>query len=153
MSLSIIGLSVALTVLAPSMLLVFWPPRPAGPAGFSAGVLATALERSGQVGCLALATVTGPQTIARGLDAACAIGVVVLVAGYWMLWLRYVRGGRRVADLFSPVAGVPVPMAVLPVLIFAGLAIWAESAWLALAVTILAAGHLPNSWAGRVATR
>lgn len=150
MALSVIGLIVALAVLAPSMLLVVLPPRPPVSLGFSAGRLATALERCGQVGCLAFAAAFGPHAASPPAFVVVTAG---LVAGYWALWLRYVLGGRRARDLFAPVGPVPVPMAVLPVLTFATLAAWAASPWLALAALALAAGHVPNSWAGRLATR
>lgn len=150
MGLSVIGLFVALAVLAPSSLLAVLPPQPPVSLEFSAGRLATVLERCGQVGCLALATLDGPGSSTRPAFMAVTAG---LVAGYWALWLRYALGGRRASDLFAPVGRLPVPMAVLPVLTFATLAAWAQSPWLALAVVALAAGHVPNSWAGRLATR
>lgn len=67
------------------------------------------------------------------------------LAGYYALWGRYVLGERTIAGLYRPVGRVPVPMAVLPVLVFTATAAWSTSGWIAAGAALLATGHIPVS--------
>lgn len=66
-----------------------------------------------------------------------------VLALYYALWVRYVAVGLAGAALYRPLWGLPVPMAVLPVLVFLLVAAWLNNAWIAVAALVLAAGHLP----------
>ena len=140
MTFTLPGLLVALAVLAPNALLLVFRPTTGIPRTTDAGLLFTILERAGQVGCLVVLTMSG----ARGLDGW-LVGTLIVVAGYWALWARYLAR-RRFADLYAPLGPLPIPMAVLPVLAFGLAAAWAASWWLGIAVVLLAVGHLANSW-------
>jgi hypothetical protein len=134
------GLVVAGAVLAPSLLLLAFPLRSDGPVPAGPLVL-TWIERAGQALCLIVPVITedGP------LSWWWASVVVVLLAAYYALWCRYLVRGRRLADLYRPLWGMPVSMAVLPVLVFLASAAWLGNPWIAGAAVILAAGHVPAS--------
>lgn len=64
---------------------------------------------------------------------------------YYALWVRYLQTGRRVAALYWW-RGIPIPMAILPVVVFLSAAGWLGSPWIAVAALVLAAGRIPVSW-------
>ncbi len=135
------GLAVALTILAPSFLLIPWPARNAPSPLPKVGVALAALERIGQVGTLVLATVIVGEP---GHPAWLGM-VLVAVLAYYGLWVRYFARGREFSALYAPLGPLPVPMAVFPVLAFLAAAGWLGNPWLAGAAIILAAGHIPAS--------
>lgn len=79
--------------------------------------------------------------------AQAVLGIVmgVLLLGYGSLWVRYLVRGREPELLYGRWGGVPVPLAVLPVLAVAACAGWSGSPWILAAAAILAAGHVPIS--------
>ncbi len=145
MTFSIAGAVVSLVVLLPNLLLVVFPPRD-DLRPQDAGMVATILERAGQVGCLVLPfLVGGPGTWSWWL-----VPVVVAIGAYLALWGRYLVE-RRTASLYRPLGrawfALPIPMAVFPALAFLSAAGWLGSVYVGAATLVLAAGHLPNSWA------
>ena len=138
---SLAGLAVSLAVLAPNLALVWAPPRDRTAITVKVPLPVSALERVGQVGCLVLPAISGT----RGHVDAWLVLVVLLVATYHGLWVRYLRTGRRAAQLFAPLGPVPVPMAVVPVLAFLVAAIWLSTWPLAVASALLAVGHVTTA--------
>jgi hypothetical protein len=136
------GLIVSLLILAPSLLLLVWPahgqPRPVP----SAGRILSIAERAGQVGCLTLPAITGSEPTTDWL----LVGIIVCVAVFYALWLRYLLTGRRSSMLYRHLGPIPVPMAVFPVLAFLALAGWLASWWVLGAAVVLATGHLATAW-------
>ncbi|GAA3666093.1 hypothetical protein [Microbacterium marinilacus] len=132
------GLAIGLAVLAPNLLLPLFPPRtsiPSSPVPRALGWL----ERAGQALCLVV-----PALTASGDPVWWwLIPMLAALAGYYALWARYLLGGRRGEDLYRPLGVLPVPMAILPVLVFLASAGWLGSAWIAAAAVVLAAGHVP----------
>lgn len=139
MGFSLLGLLIGLAILAPNLLLTVFPPLDGIPSLGSAGPVFTALERAGQVGCLALLAATPAAPTLWLIPATLGI------AAYWALWARYVRS-RHFALLYAPWGRIPIPMAVFPVIAFAAATLNAWSPWPAIAVAALAVGHLANSW-------
>jgi hypothetical protein len=135
------GLALAAAILLPNALVVLLPPREGLRVLASTGPVPGVVERIGQVGCLAAAVLWGPD---RGA-AAWGWAMLAAVLAYDALWVRYLLAGRRASSLLAPVWGVPVPMAVLPVVAFGCGAVWSTSPWLVVATVVLAVGHLPNS--------
>jgi len=142
---SLIGLAIALAVLAPNLLLPVFPPVGGIPRTKDAGLPFTILERAGQVGCLALLAASGER-----FDhfSAWIPPLAICVGAYWALWARYVVR-RRFDQLYASLGAIPVPMAVFPVLAFGFAALWASSWWLGIAMVVLAIGHLTTSVAVR----
>lgn len=141
---SVAGCGVALLVLAPNLALLVAPPRGGGLPPSGAGTVVVLLERAGQAACLVLLVFSGATVHLGAVDGWLVVAVAAILA-YWALWLRYLRT-RSVWSLFAPVARVPIPMALLPVLCFAAAAGWAHSPWLFGASVVLAAGHWITSW-------
>ena len=139
MGFSLVGLLIGLAILAPNALLAIAAPRGGVPTAGSAGIVFTALERAGQIGCLVLLAVT------PALPTPWLIPTAASIAIYWALWGRYLRA-RDFALLYAPLWRIPIPMALLPVLALAAATLNAWSPWLALATAALAIGHLANSW-------
>lgn len=131
---------VSLVVLAPNLLLLPFPPREGLPTVHVPAIL-TVLERAGQALCLVVPAITAPGPVVWGWSVV----VTAAAAGYLGLWARYLATGRRVRALYSPVAGVPVPLAIAPVIVFLATAAWLSNPWVAAAAVILAAGHIPAS--------
>ncbi len=148
------GLLVLVAILAPSLLLAVRPPADPWPAPRSAGTMVDVAEHTGQVVvCVLLVLVepawedadlgwssgwAGARTVLLVIAAVCA------VLNY-VPWVRYLRGGRRLTDLFRPLWGLPVPSAVLPVGVLACVAVVGSDWWLAAATAVFAVGHVANS--------
>lgn len=135
------GLAIAVAVLAPSLLLLALPPRHPLPT-VRVSPLLSALERGGQAACLVIPVIVLPAPLAW----AWAVPMAVCLGAYLWLWIRYVRR-RDAGTLYRPWGPVPVPMAVLPVAVFATAGAWLGVIWLVLAAGVLAAGHIPTSLA------
>ena len=142
MTFSLPGLILSVVILAPSLLLLFF--RPTGMPEWvpDAGPVFTTLERVGQAGCLVAPALTATRA---ELDPWLLV-IGILVAGYYLLWGRYLAGGRRFSALYAPLGPLPVPMAVLPVGAFLVSAGWLWSVWVLAAAVVLGVGHIVNSW-------
>ena len=140
MTFSLPGLLVSVAILAPSFLLIAFPPRGA-PAPPRIPMLLTVLERVGQAGCLIAPTLTGqPPGSAWWMG-----GIIAAIAAYYAVWIRYFTSRRAFSALYAPVGPLPVPLAVFPVLGFGLAAGWLESWWVGLAAAALAVGHIGSS--------
>ncbi|WP_314138877.1 hypothetical protein [uncultured Plantibacter sp.] len=140
MGFSFWGLVVGLAVLAPNLLLLWFPPSVAIPATRAPRPLIW-LERAGQASCLVVPAITVPGVVMWEW----AIPVLVALVGYYAMWGRYLLGGRDGTMLYQRWWWVPIPMAVLPVVVFLCAAAWLSNPWIAVAAAVLAAGHLPVS--------
>lgn len=139
MGFSVMGLVLSLVVLAPNLLLLWFPPRPQigtvrVPRAF------VMLERAGQALCMTVPAITVGEPILWWF-----VPVAVFAIMYWALWVRFLATGRPLEALFGAVWGIPVPMALLPVLTFLAGAVWLTSPWVAISATVFAAGHIPTS--------
>lgn len=141
MPLSLSGLVVALTIFAPSFLLIPFPARHPLERPPHIPRFLTFLERAGQGGCLVAVALTGNDPT---LDVW-LLTLTSAIAIYYGLWLRYFATGRHFAALYAPLGWLPVPMAVLPVVAFLGAALWLNSWWIAAAAVVLAVGHVGAS--------
>lgn len=145
MGFSLLGTLMALILLAPSMLMIKFPPENV-PAGVrDAGSVFIILERIGQLGCIGILAISKDnfQHVKFGILAAL---IVLFIMIYYGLWIRYIVKGQQFKLLWDPLVFIPIPMAVIPVCAFGLAAIWGKSIWLSLAVVCLAIGHLANSW-------
>jgi hypothetical protein len=144
-----LGLAVSIAVLAPNLLMLWFPPvdlvRAPDGAGRSdlSGPPAPliGLERAGQALCLTVPAITVPGPIIWWI----LIPTVWALAVYYALWVRYLRAGCSAMLLYRPLWRVPVPMAILPAAVFLAAAAWLSNPWIAIAALILAAGHIPVS--------
>jgi hypothetical protein len=144
MGFSWVGLMFSAVMLAPSLLLFPFPPVDAG-ASSSVVVprLVVALEAVGRATCLVIPPISA--SFQHPIDIWLVPAALCFVT-YVGLWARYLARGRRTALLSRPWAGIPIPLAVFPVLTFAFAAAWGRSSWLAGATLVLALGHITGSW-------
>ncbi|MBE6505852.1 MAG: hypothetical protein E7Z73_09015 [Methanobrevibacter millerae] len=66
----------------------------------------------------------------------------VLMILYELYWIKYFRGPKRMADMYSSFLGIPVAGATLPVLAFLLLGIYKMNFFLIISALILAVGHI-----------
>lgn len=145
MGFSLIGSLIAIIILAPSMLMIMFPPESI-PIGLkAAGHFFTFLERVGQVGCIII-LIASKDAFGALNFGIWAVLILIFITVYYGLWIRYVVKGRTFRLLYEPFGFIPIPMAILPVCAFGFAAIWGRSAWLGIAVGCLAIGHFANSW-------
>lgn len=71
------------------------------------------------------------------------LGMFTFLLLYYIGWIRYFRRDREYKLLFSPMIGIPVPLAVTPILYFLSASIVLHSSLLFISSLILAIGHIP----------
>ncbi len=104
------------------------------------------LERLGQAGTT-VAALAAPVTGAPGASRiTCLIGSLLAIGLYELAWVRYFRSPRTTFDLYRPWGPIPLPLAILPVLGFALLALYELHVALLTCVTILGVGHIGIHW-------
>jgi hypothetical protein len=140
---------IALAVLVPNILTVFFPPtirlaNVSQPKDKRLQIM-TVVERIGQVGSFVIPffyrlSLAGPKDAAA---LAVMIGALIL---YYAGWVRFIIQGRAEALFYRSLLGIPLPMAVMPVIYFLAAAVLLDSVWLLLAAIALGAGHLTISW-------
>jgi len=70
--------------------------------------------------------------------------VGLLIALYYTGWIRFFMHDRDFRRLFEPLFGIPVPLAISPVLAIAFLG-FAQNSWsVVVAAVIMAMGHIPE---------
>lgn len=143
------GWVISLFVLLPNFLLFIYPPGDVPPTLVvqkSKGLkYVEILERIGKAACFTIPFFYSLRfdTTADWIFLAVALFALLF---YYACWLRYAFGGRSFHLLFEPLAGVPIPMAIAPVLVFLMASLNLQSWPMGIAVIMLAAGHLPISW-------
>lgn len=138
------GTAVAALVLLPNVLIMRLHGDLPAPAPALSLRASTALERLGQAGCL-VAAVLAPDADAGSWPWA--LVVAPLIALYVGRWALLVARGAGKRELYAPWGAIPVPMAIIPVLVFAATAAWLSAPWLAAASVTLALGHITVSLA------
>jgi hypothetical protein len=76
----------------------------------------------------------------RQIVALVVMGLALLF--YYAGWLRYFVRGREYRLLFEPMAGLPVPLAINPVVVFGAAAVAFASWALAAATVVLGVAHI-----------
>ena len=64
------------------------------------------------------------------------IGMVLALIVYYACWIRYFAGGRTTALFAAPFWGIPLPMAVLPI-VFLSLSSYLMNSWLMFGASVL----------------
>jgi hypothetical protein len=132
-------------VLLPNLLLLPLPPRHAEKYGRSRDPLAlTIIERMGQVSCFIL-PVFFPLSFAGAWTLAGWILMAASLGFYYAGWARFLAGDRDYALLFAPMLGLPVPMAISPVIYFLSASLVLGSVYQAIGEALLGVGHIAIS--------
>lgn len=79
------------------------------------------------------------------LEVLSLIGMSIFLLLYYIGWVRYFRQGRDYKLLFSPMIGIPVPLAISPILYFICASVVLHSPLLFLSSLLFAIGHIPVS--------
>ena len=104
-------------------------------------VALTIVERAGQISSFVLPLFFSLSFVGTMVVAAWAV-LGLSLALYYAGWIRYFSLGRDYALLFKPLIGIPVPMAVSPVLLFLVSSLVLGSVWQAIAAIVLGIGHI-----------
>lgn len=145
MGFSSIGTLIALSIFAPNLLMIIYPPKGLPASRKKERMIYTLLERIGQVGCIGILVIS-QDSFQRVRFSLWVVPIALSIAAYYCLWIRYVVKGQEYKLLWEPVGYLPIPMAVLPVCAFGFAAVWCNSIWLGVAVICFAVGHFANSW-------
>ncbi len=146
MGFSIIGAIIGALIILPSILFyAIFPPKNLPSIQVKQSRLFEALERAGQMGCLAVLLFSGESFINRGINPVFLLMAICIII-YYGLWVRYIIKGQEYQLLWQPLMLIPVPMAVFPVLAFGFAALWGQSILLGVSTIILAIGHINISW-------
>ncbi len=143
------GWIITVFILLPNLLFLVFPPKNVPPEmnvpEQSRKKRLEIIEKIGQAGCFALPFFFSIHTTTLFDRVSLALFGLALIL-YYAGWLRYLLQGRRFYFLFAPMVGIPLPMAVAPIMAFI-VAAGCLHAWqLAIAGVLLAAGHIPVSW-------
>lgn len=69
----------------------------------------------------------------------------LMIALYYTGWIRFFLHGREYRLLFEPLFGIPIPLAISPILAIAFIGIVQKSWPVVAAAAIMALGHIPES--------
>ncbi|WP_410511512.1 hypothetical protein PaeBR_15685 [Paenibacillus sp. BR2-3] len=141
----IISLIIPIAVLLPNLLFFGIPPKnmPAKLEDKESSIFKIA-EGLGRLGVFILPIFSSIH-IDKPYEVLSLIGMFIFLLLYYVGWIRYFRRDREYKLLFSPMIGIPVPLAVSPVLYFLCASIVLHSSLLFLSSLILAFGHIPMS--------
>jgi hypothetical protein len=139
-----LGGLITLAVLLPNLLMLFLPPREV-PATIDEKEpryrMMEIIERVGQAGVF-LIPFFYPLPVLRAASVDALAVMVLALLFYYSGWARYVSKGHRYVLLYAPFLGVPLPMAISPVVYFAAASVFLGAWPLAAAAVVLAVGHL-----------
>lgn len=144
-----LGGIITLLVLLPNLLVVIFPP--VIPLANKLPVtdpllrLMTIIERSGQVGCFVLPFLYHLD-IQNSIDILLLLMMITVLMLYYAGWLRYLLNGRAEVLFYRSMLGIPLPMAVMPVIYFLLAAAWLNSIWLMISAIVLGIGHITVTW-------
>jgi hypothetical protein len=132
---------ISILALIPNLLFFVFPPRdiPRELSKPTCGL--EVLEWIGRIGVFAIPFFCWIEIVGmlELIAAAIMIGALGL---YYAGWLRYMRRDQSFALLFQPMLGIPLPMAVAPIVYFYAASIVLHSPLLFLATVLLTIGHL-----------
>ena len=139
-----LGGLVTLLVLLPNLLMLFLPPTGLPAAAGKKSSLTTAMEiveRAGQVSAFVIPFFY-PLRVKGSLEIASLAGMILALSFYYINWGRYVLQGRAFRLLFQPCLGIPVPLAISPVVYFLLASLLFHSWYLLAAAVVLGMGHI-----------
>ena len=140
-----INLLIISLFLIPSILLAILPPisAPIAPDESSWWVFVTFLEWIGRIGIFVFPLF---WEIRFNRNRAAIFALMGLMLGiYYIGWIRFFFYGREFGLLFEPLFGIPVPLAVSPVVFFFLMGITQNSWPVVVAAVIMAISHIPAS--------
>lgn len=133
-------------VLLPNVLFWAWPPEgvPSSVQAIQVHLGLKIAEGAGRVGVMVVPLFYGIHM--NGSVASLTLVIMIIAMLFYLIgWARYLGQARRYYWLFAPLWGIPVPMAIMPVLYFLASALLLESIPMLASAIILGVGHIPSS--------
>jgi len=128
------GALIPLLVVLPNVVWMLVPKADAG-ASPSEPLVLTILENVGRFVALILPFFFSLD-VHKKFSAPVLIGMGLALAVYYTCWVRYFAGGRADALLGAPFLGIPMPMAIAPI-VFLVLSSYLMSSWWMLGAALL----------------
>ncbi|AIQ12992.1 hypothetical protein PDUR_14530 [Paenibacillus durus] len=140
-----VSLIIPFLILLPNLMFFRFQPRN-GPnqAEEKGSPILSAAEGVGRLGVFIIPIFSSVH-IEHSYEVISLIGMIISLLLYYIGWIRYFGRGREYSLLFAPMIGIPVPLAVSPVLYFLFGSVVLHSVYLLICGVILAIGHIPNS--------
>ena len=135
---------ISILVLIPNLLFIVFPPRDVPHTLSKPARGLEIVEWVGRIGAFAIPFFCWIE-ITGTIEMMAVVIMIGALGLYYAGWLRYMRRGRSFALLFQPMVGIPLPLAVAPIVYFYAAAIVLHSWWLLLATALLTIGHLSVS--------
>ena len=136
---------IPILIMLPNLLWMLFPPRgqPEGGAGPTGGLhrLMEILEWVGRIAALVIPFFYRIEVQSPWQVVALVVAALALLF-YYAGWARYFLLGRRYGLLFDRLLGVPIPLAISPIVCFLAASVLFASWPLALATVVLGVGHL-----------
>jgi hypothetical protein len=139
-----LGGLITLLVLLPNLLMLFLPPNSLPAAAEKKSSLTLVMEiveRAGQVSAFVIPFFYSLR-VKGSLEIASLAGMILALSFYYINWGRYVLQGRAFRLLFQPCLGIPVPLAISPVVYFLLASLLFHSWYLLAAAVVLGIGHI-----------
>jgi hypothetical protein len=139
-----LGGLVTLLVLLPNLLMIFLPPKSLPAAAGKKSSLTSVMEiveRAGQVSAFVIPFFYSLR-VKSSLEIASLAGMILALSFYYLNWGRYALQGRAFRLLFQPCLGIPVPLAISPVVYFLLAALLFHSWYLLAAAVVLGIGNI-----------
>jgi len=144
-----LGGIITLLVLLPNLLAVFFPPSTRladDPQPNRSGLqIMTVVERIGQAGSFVIPFFYR-VTLTSSIQAIALAIMVGALALYYAGWVRYLVQGRTEVLFYRSLLGIPLSMAIMPVIYFLAASALLGSVWLLLAAVLLGVGHITVTW-------
>lgn len=139
------SLLIPAVMLLPNLLFMVWPPKSMpGVKVLKESLLYKVAEGIGRAGVVVLPLFSAVRV--EGNLERIALVLMLLSFGLYVIgWLRYLRSDRQYRLLFASILGIPVPMAIMPVLYFMSASLMLHSVPLLVCSLILGIGHIPAS--------
>ncbi len=145
MGFSVIGTLIAVLMIAPSIVIMFlFPPKNLKKTDNNKKYEPfSIIERTGQVGCVIILIFSGNDE--EVVINPFFIVMLILMGAYFYCWIRYVKSERYYVNLYDDLFFIPIPLAILPVGVFAFCGLWLYNIWLIVACGVFALGHIVNT--------
>jgi hypothetical protein len=141
------SLLIPAAVLLPNILFMVWPPKLMPERKeLQENLLYQVAEGIGRAGTIVLPLFSSMEMGGK-LERFALAGMLLSLGLYVIGWLRYLWNDRQYRFLYAPMLGIPVPMAVMPILYFISASFLLPSVFVPLLVCslILGSGHIPAS--------
>lgn len=145
MTFSLPALLIIAIILFPNLLFVLFPPTGKPENSPEENKWISMLEHGGQILFFAVFLFL-PVAAIENRNPMIMFLMIFCTVIYYALWIRYMLKKQAYNALFESVVGIPIPMAIFPILAFTFGVLWLH-AWLALIpLALFAIGHFINSW-------